>query len=192
MPRKKQTADMEQVGREVIRHKSVGNPALTDEGLILDEGDNRKYMSIGLELYKMDKVDLHDPVAVKERIAEYFRLYGEADVKPTVTGLGMALGVDRRRLWEIATGNFISNQQATLPQETLDAIKKAYDFLGNLWENYMQNGKINPVSGIFLGKNNFGYQDKQEMVITPNQPESDFDAKDISDRYTLPEATSED
>ena len=192
MPRKKQTADMEQMGREVIRHKSVGNPALTGEGLILDEGDNRKYMSIGLELYKMDKVDLHDPVAVKERIAEYFRLYGEADVKPTVTGLGMALGVDRRRLWEIATGNFISNQQATLPQETLDAIKKAYDFLGNLWENYMQNGKINPVSGIFLGKNNFGYQDKQEMVITPNQPESDFDAKDISDRYTLPEATSED
>ena len=51
-------------------------------------------MSIGLELYKMDKVDLHDPVAVKDRITEYFRLYGEADVKPTVTGLGMALGVD--------------------------------------------------------------------------------------------------
>ena len=35
----------------------------------------------------------------------------------------------------------------------------------------MQNGKINPVSGIFLGKNNFGYQDKQEHVITPNTTE---------------------
>ena len=62
----------------------------------------------------------------------------------------------------------------------------------DLWENYMQNGKINPVSGIFLGKNNFGYQDKQEMVLTPNQPEADFSAKDIADRYSLPEATSED
>ena len=43
----------------------------------------------------------------------------------------------------------------------------------------MQNGKINPVSGIFLGKNNFGYQDKQEMVITPNtnnEPDYDVDA----------------
>jgi hypothetical protein len=32
----------------------------------------------------------------------------------------------------------------------------------------MTNGKINPVSGIFLGKNYFGYQDKQEYVVTPN------------------------
>ena len=32
----------------------------------------------------------------------------------------------------------------------------------------MQNGKINPVSGIFLMKNNMGYQDKQEVVLTPN------------------------
>jgi hypothetical protein len=35
----------------------------------------------------------------------------------------------------------------------------------------MQNGKINPVSGIFLGKNNFGYSDKQEYVLTPNTGE---------------------
>jgi hypothetical protein len=40
-----------------------------------------------------------------------------------------------------------------------------------LWEDYMQNGKINPVSGIFLGKNNFGYSDKQEYVLTPNTGE---------------------
>ena len=33
----------------------------------------------------------------------------------------------------------------------------------------MQNGKVNPVSGIFLGKNNFGYKDQQEYVVTPNQ-----------------------
>ena len=188
--------DMEQAGREVAKRKWVdrGSPVIGDNGLILDEGDNRKYMSIGLELYNMDKVDLIDPKAVKERIAEYFRLYGEADVKPTVTGLGMALGVDRRRLWEIATGNNHrpNGEYTNLPRESADAIKKAYDFLGNLWENYMQNGKINPVSGIFLGKNNFGYQDKQEMVLTPNNPESDFDAKDIADRYSLPEATSED
>ena len=34
----------------------------------------------------------------------------------------------------------------------------------------MQNGKINPVSGIFLMKNNMGYEDKTEMVVTPNNP----------------------
>ena len=192
MPRRKRSeADMEQVGQEVAKKqwKDRNSPVIGDNGLILDEGDNRKYMSIGLKLYQMDKVDLKDPIAVKDRIQEYFRLYAEADVKPTVTGLGMALGVDRRRLWEIASGNFASQAQAALPKETSDAIKKAYDFLGNLWENYMQNGKINPVSGIFLGKNNFGYQDKQDVVITPNtNPESDFSADDIKSRYALPEA----
>jgi hypothetical protein len=61
-----------------------------------------------------------------------------------------------------------------------------------LWENYMQNGKINPVSGIFLGKNNFGYQDKQEYVLTPNSnSDSDYSAEDIRKRYLTDSATIE-
>ena len=40
-----------------------------------------------------------------------------------------------------------------------------FDCLGSF-----HNGKINPVSGIFLAKNLFtGYSDKQEFVLTPNQ-----------------------
>ena len=50
----------------------------------------------------------------------------------------------------------------------------------------MQNGKINPVSGIFLGKNNFGYQDKTEYVVTPNTGNSaDYNAEDIRARYDI-------
>ena len=49
-----------------------------------------------------------------------------------------------------------------------------------LWENYSQNGKINPVMGIFLGKNNYGYQDKTEYVVTPNvQQDNDYDPDSI-------------
>ena len=61
-----------------------------------------------------------------------------------------------------------------------------------LWENYMQNGKINPVSGIFLGKNNFGYQDKTEYVVTPNvNNDSDYDPDAIKARYAIDSATIE-
>ena len=49
-----------------------------------------------------------------------------------------------------------------------DLIKKAYLILNLQMENYMQNGKINPVAGIFLMKNNMDYQDKSEVVLTPN------------------------
>jgi hypothetical protein len=66
---------------------------------------------------------------------------------------------------------------------------EAYDVLEALWEDYMMNGKINPVSGIFLGKNNFGYQDKQEYVLTPNQQQiTQEDVKLIESKYEeLPE-----
>jgi hypothetical protein len=106
-------------------------------------------------------------------------------MKPTVAGLAMALGMDRRRLWEIKTDAAVGGTgKQHLPPETLDSIKKAYKLMENLWETYMNSGKINPVSGIFLGKNNFGYQDKTEYVLTPNQKQdSDYDADDIRKRY---------
>ena len=48
----------------------------------------------------------------------------------------------------------------------------------------MQNGKINPVAGIFLGKNNFDYSDKQEYVLTPNQQQIDpADVATIEAKY---------
>jgi hypothetical protein len=50
--------------------------------------------------------------------------------------------------------------------------------------DYMQNGQINPVSGIFLMKNNFGYADKQEVVVTPQSPLGETkDTKELEDRY---------
>ena len=103
----------------------------------------------------------------------------------------MALGIDRRRLWEIKTGAPMGGHTAhELPTLTVDSIKKAYDFLETLWENYMHNGKINPVSGIFLGKNNFGYQDKQDIVVTPNtHNDSDYSAEDIRARYLSDSST---
>lgn len=54
----------------------------------------------------------------------------------------------------------------------------------NNWESYMMNGKINPVTGIFLAKNNFGYVDKTETVLTPNtKPEEEYSVEDIKKRY---------
>lgn len=62
----------------------------------------------------------------------------------------------------------------------------------NLWETYMVNGKINPVSGIFLGKNNYGYQDKTEYVLTPNAgQDDDYSAEDIRKRYLIEDNNSD-
>ena len=160
---------------------------------VTDPGDNQKYIGVSLKLFNMTKVDLHKPELVQERLEEYFKIHFDADLKPTVAGMAMALGIDRRRLWEIRAGVPTSNRWVEeLPTLTKDSIKKAYDFMENLWENYMQNGKINPVSGIFLGKNNFGYQDKTEYVVTPNvHNDSDYNAEDIRARYLTDSPTIE-
>ena len=170
------------------KRKSNGknSPVIGDNGLMVEPGDNAKYLSVGMQLFNLPPIDLKDTKQVEDRLNEYFRIHYEADLKPTVAGMGMALnGMDRRRLWEIKTDNLKGGtSEYDLPTSTLDAIKKAYKYMEMLWENYMQNGKINPVSGIFLGKNNFGYQDKQEHVITPNtHSDSDYSAEDIRKRY---------
>ena len=182
----KKKTDLVESGEEIVKQKKKprgGNNFLTDAALKVEDGDNTKYLMANVELMNMPDIDIKNPDEVRQRINDYFKLYASYDMKPTVAGLGMALGLDRRRLWEIKTGNYTSSTPK-LPLEVEDSIKKAYKLMENLWETYMNSGKINPVSGIFLGKNNFGYQDKTEYVLTPNQKQdSDYDAEDIRKRY---------
>lgn len=181
--------ELSEVGEHIVKQK---RPKKSEQMSVqTDPGDNSKYVGLTMELFKMPKIDLHDSQAVEERLEEFFQLHYAADMKPTVVGMAMALGIDRRRLWEIKTGAMVGGTTPIeLPTATLDSIKRAYNFMENLWEMYMQNGKINPVSGIFLGKNNFGYQDKTEMVLTPNsRTDSDYDAEDIKKRYLTDSTT---
>ena len=190
MAKKKSNDD--EVVKEIVKKKPRGgNNILTDAALNVQPGDNAKYVLLGARLFNLPPIDLKDPEQVNNRLNEFFQIHAEADMKPTVSGMGMALGLDRRRLYEIKTGNYhTSKGLSELPTLTTVAIKKAYEYMELLWENYMQNGKINPVSGIFLGKNNFGYQDKTEYVVTPNvNNDSDYNADDIRKRYLTDSAT---
>lgn len=176
---------------QVIKKKPRGgnSPVIGDNGLMLEKGDNAKIMSINIALFNMQDIDMTNAQAVTGRLGEYFALYEQADLKPTVAGMAIALnGMSRQTLTAIAhdrvTGS--TGYKSALPPEVTATIKKAYKMMENMWETYMNSGKINPVSGIFLGKNNYGYQDKTEYVLTPNQQnDSDYDAEDIRQRYLI-------
>ncbi len=184
---KKKTPDVIDSGTEIVKQKRkpAGMAAALAGNLGQEPGDNTRIVQTNMKFFDMPKVDLHDPAAVHERLCEYFKIYGEADLKPTVAGMAMCLGVDRRRLWEIKTGTAVGGTTMNdLPRETLDLVKKAYEILETSMENYANAGKINPVMAIFMMKNHFGYQDKTEYVLTPNQKQdSDYDAEDIRKRY---------
>ena len=124
-------------------------------------GDNAKFLAHAMAVMNMPPIDTADPRQVEQRISDYFVLCTQNDMKPTVKGFCNSLRITRQTLFEWRHGNFRKGTHQEI-------ILRAYDLLEEMWENYMQNGKINPVSGIFLGKNNFHYRDQQEYLVTPN------------------------
>ena len=185
----KKKTDLIDSGQEIVKQKKkprgVSKDMADGKWLQTEPGDNTKIVLTNMKFFNMPAIDLHDPNAVQERLCEYFKIYGDADLKPTVAGMGLALGVDRRRLWDIKSGNYVNvGGYKDLPPETVDLVKKAYEILETSMEAYANAGKINPVMAIFMMKNHFGYQDKTEYVLTPNQKQdSDYDAEDIRKRY---------
>ena len=170
------------------------SPIFTDNVLAnIEDGDNTKYISLNLTLASLPAINIHDVEQVNERLREYFEIHAQFDVKPTVSGMGLALGLDRRRLWEIKTGAATTHVKVnSMSAECKDLVKKSYELLETLWENYTQNGKMNPVAAIFLGKNHFGYRDQAEHIVTARPDEAgDYDASDIRQRYLNKSSTVE-
>lgn len=148
----------------------------------VEPGDNSRYLRHALATLNMPPIDISDPKQVEDRLDWYFEHCIENEMKPTVKGFCNSLGISRVTLMEWRQGNHRKDTHQQI-------ILKAYNVLEELWEDYMQNGKINPVSGIFLGKNNFQYADKQEYVLTPNQNAvQELDVEAIEAKYAeLPE-----
>lgn len=191
-------------GKPIDKSKSHGrnrrvnkkSPVIGMNGYNLEEGDNNKFLQLSIELFNMPDIDKYELDQVNQRLSEYFALYAKYDMKPTVAGMASALGMNRRTLLAIvndyATGS--TGYKSALPKAVTQTIKKAYDLLETMWENYMSAGKLNPVTGIFLAKNNYGYQDKTEWVVTPNSnTDEEYSVEEIRKRYIVddPERLSE-
>lgn len=148
--------------------------------LDLKPGDNSKAIGVIMQFNNLPTVDLKKPEEVRDRVNLFYNMCFENDFKPTVASFAASLGYSRKELWALLTQQEGHRNWNNLPTLSLDYIKKGYSSLEQLWEYYMQNGKINPVSGIFLGKNNFGYVDKTEHVI---EPKATLDESDLEQKY---------
>lgn len=179
--------DLKQVSEQIIkrgRPKGTGGNKRQDLSWSgnkeLKPGDNSKFLRHALASWDLPPIDISDAKQVAQRIEWFFRHCEEDDMKPTVAGLCNAIGIDRQTFYNWGVGKYRNSESSA----HLDLVKKARNVLEELWEDYMLGGKINPVTGIFLGKNHFGYADKQEVVLTPNSPLGDTkDTKEIEERY---------
>lgn len=161
------------------KRKSNGknSPVIGDNGYMLEQGDTSRFLRHALANRGMPPIDISDAKQVEDRIAWYFNHCVEDDIKPTIGGLCNSLGITRQALNEWKNGN-------KRKETHVDIIKKAYEIMDELWEHYMMNGKINPVTGIYLGKVLYGHIEEQHIVVTPNNPLGDSsDYATIEEKY---------
>ena len=104
-------------------------------------------------LRKLPSYDHKDPKAVAERIDYYFEFCANRQKKPTVEGLSLALGVTRQALfvWE------------NKDDERGAIVRQAKALLNALLIDWGIEGRVNPVTMIFLSKNNHGYKDNVQI-----------------------------
>lgn len=150
---KKEYAEMRDAG--LIPPRKSGFNMMTTEA-----GDNARYLAHAMATMNLPRIDTSDPKQVEERIQWYLNHCATNDMKPTVKGFCNALGITRATLWNWKSGQYRAGTHE-------EVIVRAYDLLEEMWENYMQNGKINPMAGVFLGVNNFGYRDVKQVNLTP-------------------------
>ena len=141
----------------------------------VEAGEKSRFLRFALASWDLPPIDISDPEQVKERIGMYFQHCADNDRKPQIVGMCNWLGIDRKTLWNWLNGELRSDTH-------LHVIKKAVSMIEEQWADYMQNGKINPASGIFLAKNWYGYKDVADVVVTPNNPIQDLNAEDARKR----------
>lgn len=99
-------------GKKETKPKKKGKPRggnnwLKPENIApgLEAGDNTKFLSVNMALMNMPDIDMENPLEVQQRLSDYFALYAQYDMKPTVVGMAIALnGHNRQWLYAIIGG----------------------------------------------------------------------------------------
>ena len=134
-----------------------------------EPGDNARFLRLARASLDLPPIDISDEKQVEKRIYDYFDFCEQNDAKPNMVGMANWIGINRDTLDTWKTGEYRRKTHS-------EVIKKALRILEELWVSYMQSGKMNPASGIFLAKNMFQYKDVQDVVVTPNTPLQNMDS----------------
>lgn len=180
--------DLIEIGEQVAKrgrpkgskdtHPRPGRPDLHVGNKELTASVMSQFIRQARTVANLPPIDISDIAQVQERIDWYLIFCEENGTKPTMNGLCNCLGIDQKTIYRWEIGEYRADTHQAV-------IVKYKRLLQELWEMEMLEGKINPVVGIFLGKNHFGYADQQEVIVTPNNPLGELDTKGLKERYMM-------
>lgn len=128
-----------------------------------DMKPRQRYQLYSSLVKKIPKINIDDPLQVKNRITAYFDCCNKNDIATSPPDLARWLKTSKRNLMRWLNGEFRKETHQPL-------IEDAWTKLESDLVNRIQVGAISPPSGIFLLKNWMGYKDVQDIVVAPKNP----------------------
>ena len=134
---------------------------------------------LGEVLHEYKKPRVKDDEELAQRLNDYFQYCAENGQIPTVEEMVMSTGYSWTTFWEWETG-----KKRGFSPETAEIIKKSKDFMRTFDAKLVISGKLNFLAYCFRSKNYYGLTDKQEVVLTPNNPMGSAESdRALMDRY---------
>lgn len=119
--------------------------------------------------YRGRPAKYENPEDMQKIIVEYFNECEKEGKKPTVTGLGYVLDMNRTDLINYEKCfecDRLKQYPDTVRRGFVNTIKEAKRFIESCLEDKLVNGTTTPIGLIFALKNNYGWVDKQEVEQT--------------------------
>jgi hypothetical protein len=151
---------------------------VADQNPDLPMGYNTRRIMFMQAILPTEPLDHDDVAEMERRFARYLQLCSEWDMKIGNQAAYAAIGITKDHVYDWTV------RRQTNPKRA-DFVKKVQQFCAMYREGLMEDGKVNPVTGIFWQKNYDGMKDQQEVVLTPNaSPLGDqTDAEALKQKY---------
>jgi len=143
------------------RKKREDNPLVIQNNPDLPEGYNTRRIRFMLEIIPSEPLDPDDVEEMERRFNNYLMKCAEWDMKIGNQAAYAAIGISKDNVYDWTV------RRTTNPARA-EFVKKVQKICAMYREGLMEDGKVNPVTGIFWQKNYDGMKDQQEVVLTPN------------------------
>lgn len=162
---------------EAGNRPSDKSPIIRDNNPVLPEGYNTQMIMFMREVMPEEPIDINDVEEMNRRFTRYLDICAKYDKKIGNLAAYAAIGITKEQAKDFEVNSKSNPARAYF-------IKKVRQFCSMYREGLMQDGKVNPVTGIFWQKNYDGLKDQQEVVVTPNNPLGEMgDTERIKQKY---------
>lgn len=139
---------------------------------------NANTLTFMMEIAPTEELDKNDVAEMKRRFSHYIDTCAKYGKKVSNQAAYLAIGITKEDVYDWTT------RTSANPERT-HFIKNVQQFCSVFRESVMQDGKLNPVVGIFWQKNYDGLRDQTELAIAPVNPLGEGkSAEELAKKYS--------